>query len=208
VLFAEDYARLLLVVHTIAAAALVAVCTHLVLWMRDVPRGRFLRIAAIRRFALLAAGLFTFTLVVGNLMYPVYKVRVRVEYFDQATAVTSDYQNRMAARERAAHRYVPAANDAMTVLDGDVQAGDVQAVELALRAAKIARWFDVKEHWVALGMAMSIGCAVLLWRCDPKQHVRPVATVAFAMAVAAAFAAWLGAILGVVASSYRAIGGP
>lgn len=87
-------------------------------------------------------------------------------------------------------------------LDAHAALGD----NLPRQTAKVARWFDVKEHWVALGTIMSLGCAALLWRWNPREHGRAIASVAFLMACAAALAAWFGAVVGVVVTSYRAIG--
>lgn len=207
-MFAETYARLLLVAHTILAAALVAASTHLVVWMRGFPRGRFQRLRGVRIFALVSAALYLVTLLVGNAIYPVYKVRVRAEYLDHPGVVMRDVQARLATREQVAARYRgedPGELDAAAVPDPEVteRAGDVPR-----QAAKVARWFDVKEHWVALGAAMSLGCAVLMLAWSPLRHGQAISSIAFLMALAAALATWLGAIIGIVVSSYRAIGGP
>jgi hypothetical protein len=218
VIFAEEYARSLLLLHLILAAALVASCTHLVVWMRGFPRGRFHRIQAVRRFSRIAAGLFVLTFVAGNLIYPVYKVRVRAEYLDQPSAILRDQQNRTEARTRAHALYRdqtsnPAQGPDTALPDSAVPDSAVpdsivieRAGDMPRQAAKVARWFDVKEHWVALGTLMSLGCALLLWRYDPRQHGDAIASIAFLMAVAAALAAWFGAIVGAIVTSFRAIG--
>lgn len=210
-IFAEEYARSLLLLHLILAAALVASCTHLVVWMRGFPRGQFQRIHAIRRFSRIAAGLFVLTFIAGHLIYPVYKVRVRAEYLDQPSAILRDQQHRTEARARAEALYRDqTANRTSSAADTAVPDRVVleRAVDTPRQAAKVARWFDVKEHWVALGTIMSLGCALLLWRYNPRQHGDAIASIAFLMAVAAALAAWFGAIVGAVVTSFRAIGGP
>lgn len=208
VLFAEAYARLLLLVHAVLAAALVASCTHLVVWMRGFPRGRFQRIHAVRRFSRIAACLFVLTFVAGNLIYPVYKVRVRAEYLDQPSAVLRDHQNRMEARTRAENLHRDQTGDAAGAAEAVIPDAAVlqSGADHPRETARIARWFDVKEHWVALGTIMSLGCALLLWRWNPREHGDAIASVAFLMALAAALAAWFGAIVGVIVASVRAIG--
>ncbi len=202
-IFGESQAGLLLIVHAILAAALVASTTHLVVWMRHFPRGRFQRIAAIRRFAAISAVLFVVTFVVGNIIYPIYKVRVRAEYLEQATTVVRDYQNRSEARRQVEARY-----------RNDDSAPDLPDSEIAERGAhlpretaRVARWFDVKEHWVAFGMAMSVGCALLVRRWDPRRGGgRAIASIVFLMALSAACTAWFAGIVGLVVTSYRSIG--
>jgi len=85
--FLEGIARLLLIVHAISAGVLVASSTHHVVWCRGYLRGNFDRARGERRFALIAGCAFVITFVLGNLLYPTYKVRVRVEYFDTAAMV-------------------------------------------------------------------------------------------------------------------------
>jgi len=208
VLFAEEQARWILVLHTATAAAVVAVATHLVVWLRPFVRGRVGRLPGARKLAVISAGLYVLTLVLGNLVYPVYKVRVRIEYLEQPGAVVRDHQRRaeMALEAEAEHRALlgqagatppPAPTDA-EILE--------QAAHLPRRTAKVARWFDVKEHWVALGAALAVGCAVMLLAWDPRKHGVAIAPMVFLLALGAALAAWLGAIIGVTVSSYRAVG--
>lgn len=214
-LFAEQYARLLLVVHAILAATLVASSTHLVVWMRGFPRGAFQRLRAVRKFAVITASLYVATLVVGNVIYPVYKVQVRVGYLERPDTVVRDYQERIETGARLRARQAPALDNA-DVTPADATPGDAAtadalaraAATLPRQAARVARWFDVKEHWVALGMALSIGCALALLVWNPRRHGAAVAPLLFLMALGASAAAWLGAIVGIVVSSFRAIGGP
>ena len=207
-LFVEDHARLLLVVHAVLGSALVAVSTHLVVWMRDLPRGRIRRIRGIRIFAVVSAGLFALSLLVGNAIYPVYKVRVRAEYLDQAGAVVRDLRDRLQVRQQVQSRYQSGVGT-VAVPGGELSDRSIlaQTAHLPRETAKIARWFDVKEHWVALGAALSCALMALLLVWNPKRHGTAIGSVAFLMALACALAAWLGAIIGLVVSSYRSIGG-
>jgi fatty acid desaturase len=76
------------------------------------------------------------------------------------------------------------------------------------RTARMARWFDVKEHWVALGLVLTLGCLLVLRRWEPggDEQAVAIAPVVFAMAATAAATAWFAAIVGLVTSSYRAVG--
>ncbi len=199
-LFAEEHARWLLVLHTGLAVALVGSATHLVIWMRGFARGRFTRMAAIRRFSLITLLLFVATFLVGNAVYPVYKVRVKVEYLENSSAIRDDLASRGQAKSDIARRW-------------ETQQGRAAPAPVAneppivpRQTAKIARWFDVKEHWVALGMALSLGCWLLLRLWDPKRDGPHIANFALAFAIGAAFTVWLGAIIGVLTTSYRAVG--
>ena len=197
--FAESIARWLLVAHTAAAVACVGVSTHLALWLRSWRRGRHNRVRAVRRFAILTAGLYALTLVIGNLLYPTYKVRVRAELLDNPSEITREAEARARAARRVETLYGPGARE----------------VELApptegpaRRGAKMARWFDVKEHWVVFGGILSLAIALIVTGWDPRADPEaPLGPLLFWMAVGSAGAAWLAAIIGVVVSSYRAVGG-
>lgn len=175
----EEQARWLLIGHAVLGAATVAAATHLVVWMRGWLRGRFTRRRAVQRFAWISLALFAATFLFGNLAYPIYKVRVRAEYLDDPSAVASSMRDPTPERAAAA----------------------------ADQTAKIARWFDVKEHWVAMGLALSIACAFVLRVWDPTEPgAAAVAPLVLGMAVGAAATAWLGAIVGLLTSSFRALG--
>ncbi|GAB4540663.1 MAG: hypothetical protein Tsb0020_53850 [Haliangiales bacterium] len=217
-LFAEEHAGWLLVLHTICAGALVAATTHLVVWMRGFARSRPGRIRAVRKFAFICAALYVSAMILGNLMYPVYKVRVRVEYLEQPGAVVRDGELRreVAARALESHRALMSAggqdeNGPAPGLEGVAGAAGAaereRAAERPRRAAKLARWFDVKEHWAALGCALMLGCALALRAWDPKRHSAAVAPILFLMALGSCAATWLAAIVGIAVSGYRAVGG-
>ena len=174
----EAQARFLLILHAILGAATVAASTHLAIWLRGYLRGKPQRKRAVKRFAWISLVLFALTFVVGNLGYPIYKVRVRTGYLENPPAVEAA----MMGAEPAA---VQARYD---------------------RTANMARWFDVKEHWVALGLMLTLACLVILRRWEPVGEAAAIAPVVVGMAVTAAATAWLAAIVGLVTSSYRALG--
>jgi hypothetical protein len=72
-------------------------------------------------------------------------------------------------------------------------------------AGQAARWFDVKEHWVALGILASLGLVLVLAFWDPKTSGRELAPVVFGLALVIAGTVWLGAVIGVLTASWRAV---
>ena len=134
----EAQARWLLVLHAVIGAATVASSTHLVVWMRGYLRGKPQRRRGVRRFAWISLALFAVTFVVGNLAYPIYKVRVRTGYLEDPAAIAAATPDRAAAEE------------------------------LAERTFRVVRWFDIKEHWAALGLALSIGLVLILRTWEPS----------------------------------------
>jgi hypothetical protein len=199
VLFLESSARAWLVVHAIVGAALVASTTHLVVWTWPLLRGRGARYRGVRILATVAATLYVTQFAIGNLLYPVYKVRVRQEYLDEAPAVRADQELRL--RVRAAI----ATGRTTDELD---RAGPAEASPPA-SLRPVARLFDVKEHWVALGLPIALAACALAWAWDPRKS--GASTVAgralFAAAVGATAVAWFAATVGLVVTSYRSVGG-
>ena len=171
----ENAARWMLVLHTALGVAAVGAATHLALWVRRYVRGAYGLRRAVRRFAWLALALHAAAIAAGNAMYPTYRVEVRAAYLENAGAITADRAARQRELERiAAREGVPAP---------EVEPSTV----MVSRAVKAARWFDVKEHWVALGLLASL------------------APVAMALAIVIAGTVWLGAIVGVLTASWRAV---
>jgi len=189
----EAAARWMLVLHTGLGVAAVGAATHLVLWSRGFLRGEFARLRAVRRFAWIVLVLQVLALAAGNLMYPTYKVEVRSAYLENREAIVAaraghaDQVARIAAREAAA---VPE---------------PTATGELVRRAAAAARWFDVKEHWVALGVLSALALVLVLSFWDPRTDGRELVPVVFGLAVVIAGTVWLGAIIGVLTASWRAV---
>jgi hypothetical protein len=180
----ESAARWLLVLHTALGVAAVGAATHLFIWV--------VRDRGIRRYAWLVVALIAGAFLAGNAMYPTYKVEVRAAYLENPTAVTNAAAaharevSHVATREHAAP---PEPEDARTVVR---------------RAARTARWFDVKEHWVALGLLAAIALAGILALWSPSEG-RAVRSVVIALAGVVAGTAWLAAIIGVLVSAARAV---
>jgi hypothetical protein len=189
----EAAARWLLVLHTALGVAAVGAATHLVLWLRRVLRGELGRLRAVRRFAWLVVALQLAAFAAGNAMYPTYKVEVRAAYLENTTAVVADQEGHQGALERvAAHeRAQPPAPSATG--------------ELVRRAAAAARWFDVKEHWIALGILAALGLALVLAFWDPRTGGRELAPVILGLAAIVAATLWLAAVIGVMTASWRAV---
>jgi hypothetical protein len=151
VLFLEPLARPLLILHAILAAILVASSTHHLLWSRPYLRSDFSRAPSERRFALIAACAFLSTFALGNLLYPTYKVRVRAEYLDSPTATAAHASARAADAERLGHPPpTPRTSD----------------------LSRIARLFDIKEHFMALGCAAALALLFLSRRAHPARDRR------------------------------------
>lgn len=81
-LFAEALARPLLALHAVLAAATAGAVTHDLVFLRLALRrgGRF--VGAHRLFTHLSLLLAGATMLVGSLVYPTYRIRVRAEVFE------------------------------------------------------------------------------------------------------------------------------
>jgi hypothetical protein len=181
-------ARALLVLHTAIGVAAVASSTHLVIWLRRYVRGTQDR-RSVLKFAwwFFALQLGAFTL--GVTMYPTYKVEVRTAYLENEPAFAAE----QAVRDHAV---------------GAIEKSDArdqpETADLVKRAAKASRWFDVKEHWIALGLLLSAATLLVLslWRPEDGPAISPIVV---AMATIAAGTTWLGAIIGVLSAAWRAV---
>lgn len=189
----ESTARWVLVLHTLVGLAAVGAATHLVLWLRKYVRGQSGKRRAVLRFAWLVLALQVGAFVAGNVMYPTYKVQVRTAYLENASAIT--------AAETAKQRDLAK----VAAREGSVAPEPTATVEMVRRAASAARWFDVKEHWVALGIIVSAALIVLLLLWDPKRDGTVIAPIVMSLAVIAAGTVWLGAVIGVLTASWRAV---
>jgi hypothetical protein len=189
----EAAARWVLVLHTALGVAAVGAATHLVIWSRDLLRGRFGRIRSVRRFAWIVLGLQLAAFAAGNVMYPTYKAEVRAAYLENATAVVAGRDSQQRALERVWAREAGQAPQATAT------------GELVRRAAAAARWFDIKEHWIALGILASLGLVLVLGFWDPSARARELVPVVFGLALIIAGTVWLGAVIGVATASWRAV---
>jgi len=185
----ESTARWFLVLHTALGVAAVAASTHLVVWMWRYGRGEFTRHRAVRKFAWIAFALHGVAFVVGNLMYPTYKVEVRVAYLENATAVANAATTHANNLAKATH---------------ESQAAPVTA-DVVKRAAAAARWFDVKEHWIALGLVVSAALVLILMLWDPKRDGPALGSITLGLALLVCGTLWLGAIIGVLTASWKAV---
>jgi hypothetical protein len=201
VTFAQEYARWLLVLHTAIAVAAVGAATHVVLWMRFYWKGQLGRHRAIRRFAGISLGLHFAAFVAGNVIYPTYRIAVRAEYLEVPSRLVEEATAAAQARARSLHDDGAAA--AVAAAASDTSEASRQKV---IAAGKAVRWFDVKEHWLALGLFASIALTLLLLRWDPRRDGMAIAPIAMGLAVCVALTLWAGAIIGVLTSAWRAVG--
>jgi len=192
VIFLEAQSRWLLIVHLVLAGALVATTTHLVVWAWGFWRGRYKRLRGIRLFAWINAILFTANFALGLLIYPTYKVRVKVEYLHNPSAVIADREARILGHAR---------------IGGDVpEAGEhYGAVDLE-QAYAIGQWFDVKEHWIAFGWIVSLALLPILRTWHPPRDGDAIARPVLGMALFAAAMTWSVSIIGALTTAYRAVG--
>ena len=83
-LFMEFAAKPLLILHALFAMALLGSTTHDAILCIGFLRGRFGRRKLERIYALIASCCYAATFLVGSILYPTYRVRVRAAYFDRA----------------------------------------------------------------------------------------------------------------------------
>jgi hypothetical protein len=188
----ETAARWVLLLHTALGVAAVGAATHLVLWSRGFLRGAFGRLRAVRRFAWIVLVLQLLAFAAGNVMYPTYKVEVRTAYLENTEAIATD----QASHQRQLVR--------ITEREGAQVPEATATGELVRRAAGAARWFDVKEHWVALGILASLALVLVLGFWDPRA-ARELVPVVFGLSLVIAGTVWLGALIGVLTASWRAV---
>ena len=189
----DTTARWVLVLHTALGVAAVGAATHLVLWLRRYLRGQYGKRRAVRRFAWIVLALQAGAFIAGNVMYPTYKVEVRTAYLENQRAITEGANAEQRELDKIAGREGTTAHDAPETRD------------MVRRAAEAARWFDIKEHWVALGLLASIALLLILWRWNPQDHGMDIAPIVTALAWMSAGTIWFGAIVGVLTASWRAV---
>jgi hypothetical protein len=189
----ESAARWMLVLHTFVGLAAVGAGTHLVIWLRRYVRGQSGRRRAVLRFAWLVLALQAGAFIAGNVMYPTYKVEVRTAYLENAAAITADE----AAKQREL--------DKLAARENAEPPQRTATVDMVKRAAQAARWFDVKEHWVALGLFVTAALILILSVWHPKQDGDVIVPIVTGLAVTSAATIWFGAIVGVLTASWRAV---
>jgi hypothetical protein len=179
----ESAARALLVLHTGLGVAAVATGTHLVIWLRRYLRGTADNRRAVVNFAWLFLGLQLAAFAAGNAMYPTYKVRVRAAYLENALAI----EDAQMLQQRELVK--------LGVTD--------EPTERVRDAAQAARWFDVKEHWIALGILASAAVLMILLRWQRDDGA--IGSFVLGLAAIACATTWLGAIIGVLTAAWRAV---
>ena len=192
-MLSESAARWMLVLHTVLGVAAVGAATHLVLWMRGYLRGNYGRHRSVRRFSVIALVLHIGAFIAGNVMYPTYKVEVRTAYLENAGAIVAERTAHQRELEKIAAR------------EGNPAPEIAPPAQTVRQAAKAARWFDVKEHWVALGMIASAALVLVLALWDPRKGSPALAPVVLGLSILIAGTVWMGAIIGVLTASWRAI---
>jgi glycerol uptake facilitator-like aquaporin len=189
----ETAARWMLVLHTALGVAAVGAATHLVIWLRRYVKGAYGRRRAVKKFAAWALILHVGAFIAGNIVYPTYRIEVRAAYLENAGAIVPERSARQVQLDKiAAREHSPSV--------------ELENANVTVRkAAKAARWFDVKEHWVALGMLASFALVLVLWFYDPSRDGPGLAPIVVGLAVVIAGTVWLGAIIGILTSAWRAV---
>ena len=191
-------ARWLLILHAVLAVAAVGAATHWLIWLVKTMRGQPGRIRAVRRFAVIAMALYAATMTVGLLMYPTYKARVKLEFLTRSAAVSDDARARLLVAEDLSARSLerPARTPSPSTLT------DVER-EASRRSVRISRWFDVKEHWVAIGLVLGLAALAVLAVWDPRRDGRGPSGFALPAVVGVAAITWLAAIIGLLTTALR-----
>jgi len=197
----DGVARGLLVLHLISAFVVIGLTTHCAVWLRRYVKGAHGQRRAASRFAMRAALAYVIAFGFGNAVYPTYKVHVRLGYLDDSAHVARARALTIERRRAVAARLAPSAAEAQGT-PGDA----VISSTYGAQAAAIARLFDTKEHWVALGLFLSIACVWMLrgWRID-EPGGELIAPYLLWFAYGAAAAAWYGGVVGALASIWRAV---
>lgn len=199
-----DVARWLLIAHAIIGGAATAAATHWVVWLWPLWRGRTTRARGMRRFAVITMALYVLAMVIGLVLYPTYKARVKLEYLNRPSSVIDDAAARALAHDELLDRAA-----GLPPREVDVDRARQRAGDSPERAKKIARWFDVKEHWVAVGLLLGLAvmAVLLVWRPASAEETRdgPIAFIVLgAMLVAAIL--WLAVIVGLATTATRSFG--
>ena len=116
-------------------------------------------------------------------------MRVRAEYLDLPSAVAAEADLRARARAEIHARAgapPPAPRD-----------------EDSLSTSQIARVFDIKEHWAAVGLPLMLAAALLAFAWDPKRDGRAARGLLLFTSGGAAACAWLAALVGLYVTAVR-----
>lgn len=191
-------ARWLLIAHAVLAVALVAAATHWLVWLWRTLRGQPGRIRAVRKFAVITMVLYAVTMLAGLVVYPTYKARVKLEYLVYPAVVGADARTRVETAEDLGARIV--GRPARELAPGELATIERDA---SRRAVKIARWFDVKEHWVAVGAVLGLAAMAILFAWDPRKDGRGPGGFTLAAVGGTAAITWLAGIIGLVVTATR-----
>ncbi|MEZ4364813.1 MAG: hypothetical protein R2939_00835 [Kofleriaceae bacterium] len=190
-MFAEAWARPLLVVHAVVACAAVASATHAALWLRRHLRDGS-RLRATRRFGTITAALFALAFVGGLVIYPTYRTRVRAELLDDPIALTAMVDAEATARAARGEPLPPP----------EVRAARAEA--RVADAARAARWFDVKEYLALVGLLLALAVAVILRAWTPEA-APAIGGITLGLALATAACGWATGVIGLLTTAWRGV---
>jgi hypothetical protein len=196
----ESAARWLVVCHAIFGVAAVTASTHWLIWLWPFCRGRYHRLRGARRFGVITMSLYGVAVAFGLLVYPSYKTSVKLEYLTLPSRVAEDATARLEAREQLLARWNGGPARPVSPAEADRYTTAAQD-----RAQRIARWFDVKEHWVAVGLILGLATMAVLLRWDPRRDGRGPLWFVILGAFGSTAVLWLAGIVGLVTSATRAV---
>lgn len=174
--------------HALVAICTVATTTHLVLWIRRALKDKRHSVKALRNFARLAFLFYSVTFILGLVIYPTYKVKVRVGYLERV-AIPSSIQ---VTEDKGP---APRANPAPL---------DIEESK-ASRGQRLARLFDMKEHLALLGWLAMVLCFFAFRFWDDGATSAFYRKSIFTLALLACLATWWSGIVGLVVSASRSI---
>lgn len=226
----EDYLGPLLIAHIVFAFCCVGLSTHLCLWLRpllsNVPlQSKKFRHRAVHRFAWMSALAWLLTMLSGLALYPSYKVRVRGEFLENPAAIVKNslLQAEAAKRSRAQNeesrrfrsktpgqletQNTRSSNQAI-LSDTERNSALERGKSNSQKAEKIARWFDIKEHWAFLGLILSITLALVLTQnSNKKSHSFPGLPLwsLWSLSLLLALFSWSITLIGLLTASARSV---
>ncbi len=82
--FLEKVSKLLLFLHLISAFVLIGSLTHNLIIIVDYWRGKFAKKDLEKLYAKISFWAYSIVFILGALVYPTFRIRVRYEYFDKS----------------------------------------------------------------------------------------------------------------------------
>ena len=149
-------------------------------------------LGSLRAFARLAFLFYSATFVLGLVIYPTYKVKVRVGYFEKVESprALSSEQADAGIRAQSTGQGLPPDHSHDLKLDS---------------GRTLVRLFDIKEHMAFLGWLSMALCFVGIRYWDEGVANAVYSNSMLALAGMACFATWWSGVVGLIVSASRSI---